>query len=146
LNILVLVGLEKLSLSVFMLLVLILIVAQLTIKLIQSVFLLLDNLMALTNLHGGAHNGLLFRGQEALDVMDPLIVVIDLSAQDRHSLVLSVELAVQTHALLPKAGQLLVGLVTHLLLLLDEALLVGDLLPQVEVHLVVDAGLLSETS
>jgi hypothetical protein len=78
--------------------------------------------------------------------MDSLLVVIDLSAQDRHSLVLGVQLAVKTQTLFSKACQLFVGLVTHFLLLLDETLLVRDLFSQVKINLVINAGLLSEAS
>ena len=51
LDVLILIGLEKLRLGVFVLFVLRLEITKLSIKLVESVFLLLDNLVALSNFH-----------------------------------------------------------------------------------------------
>lgn len=59
---------------------------------------------------------------------------------------LRIQFSVESHRLLPQRGKLLVGLMTHLLLLGYEPLLVGDLLSQVEVNLVINTGLLSQGS
>jgi hypothetical protein len=54
LDVLVLVGFEKLGLSVLVLLVLRFKVPELAIKLVQSIFLLLDDLVAFSNFHWGS--------------------------------------------------------------------------------------------
>jgi hypothetical protein len=146
LDILVLVSLEKLRLGVFVLLVLILVVAELTVQLIEGILLFLDYLMALLDFHGGSYDSLFLWAEKALHILDSLVIIIDFSSEDWHSLVLGVQLSVKVQALLSETGEFLVGLVTHLLLLAAESLLVGDLLSQVQVNLVVNARLLSQTS
>ena len=59
LDILVLVSLKELGLSILVLLILVLVVAKLTIELVEVVLVLLDDLMALSNLHASLDDSLL---------------------------------------------------------------------------------------
>jgi len=59
---------------------------------------------------------------------------------------LRIQLSIETESLLSKRSEFLVSLVTHLLLLSNESLLVRDLLSKVKVNLIVNTGLLSESS
>ena len=51
---------------------------------------------------------------------------------------LSIQLSIESKALLSKGSKFLVGLMAYFLLLCNESLLVGDLLSKIEVHLVVN--------
>ena len=50
-NVFILIGFEKLGLSVFVLFILRLVVTKLAIKLVKSIFLFLDDLVALLDFH-----------------------------------------------------------------------------------------------
>lgn len=78
--------------------------------------------------------------------LGPLVIILDFSSQDLDSLVLGIQLLVKPHLRFSEPGHVLVVLVTDIFLVDHQLLLVLDLLPQIEVGLVLDVGSLSEFS
>lgn len=143
-NILKLIGLEKLLLGLLVLLVLALKVAQLSIHLVESVLVILDGRVALTDLLHCLRDLALLVLDQILNALDSLVVVLRFGRQNLNSLGLSFVVFVEIHLDVSEMHQLLVILLTDLGLLAHHLLVVLDLLPQVEVVLVSLVALSSE--
>lgn len=94
----------------------------------------------------GSRDIFLLVHQNVLNIVASLLVIFNLSPQNLNFFVLLVQLFVEVHLLLSKPGELLVVTMADLLLLVDEPLLVLDLLSQIKVSLIFNAGLLSHSS
>ena len=81
-NVFILIGFEKLGLSVFVLFILRLVVTKLAIKLVKSIFLFLDDLVALLDFHRGSNDGLFFGTQKSLNILNSLVIIFDFSSKN----------------------------------------------------------------
>lgn len=140
LHVFVFVSLEHLALGGLVLLILILKVAELSIKLVEGVLEVLHLLHGLTDLALAAVDGLLLRVQEVRYTGYSLFVVVDLDTQDVDSLVLGLQVLVQVEANVPQASQLLVVFAADLFLIIQELLGVVNFFAEIQVGTVLIAA------
>lgn len=133
LDVLILIRFKKLLLCILMLFVLGFKVAQLTIHLVQSVLVILDHRVALTDLLNGHGNLLLLGINQCLDALNSLVVVLGFSCKNSNSFSLPFYFFVHFQLNISEVHQLRIILMVNFVLLTHHLLMVLDFLLQVNV-------------
>lgn len=144
-NIFVFVSFEELLLGIGVLLVLTFSVPQFCVELVKDVFVFLDGVVGLTDFGNCPCYHLFFVVDQRLDAFSSLAVVLLLSVQDLESFGLLMQLLFKVDVHISQAQQCLVVVSGYILLFVNHAFVVFNFLAQVQVILVLNAGLLSET-
>ena len=140
LNIFILIGLEKLPLSVFALLNLQLEVAKLLIQLVQVVFHFLNYLVTFANLLDFLRKLFIFVVGHLLLSVNSLIVVGLFVCQNLNPGMLRVELFVMVQLLFSQSQKLIIVVMTDSFLLAHQSFLILNFFPLVEIFGILDVA------